>query len=99
MSSRGPSREDPSPSNFQAVVTTAARRDTSHRCVDYHRKDLADQHIILAHLSRRKCKDNTLISFQEVWDPKDRVSSSSKGVFSRSKSLRPRPGCCIFRSL
>ena len=63
-SSRHPSREDQSHRDSQAVVTTAARRDTSHRCVGYHGQNWEDQDIILAHLSRRTREDSTLISFQ-----------------------------------
>ena len=64
LSSREPSREDPSPNDFQAVAITAAGRDTSHSCVGYHRQDLEDQDFILAHLSWRMHNEVTLISFQ-----------------------------------
>ena len=98
--SRHLSREDLSHHNFQAVATTAARRDTNRSCVNYHRQDLADQDLILAHLSRRKRKDITLILFQEVGDQIDRVSSSSsKAVFSRSRNFRYRDGRYMLRSL
>ena len=63
LNNREPSREDPSPSDFQAVATTAAGRDTSHSCVGYHRRDLIAQDYTFAHLSRRKRKDITLILF------------------------------------
>ena len=91
-------REDQSHRDSQAVATTAATRDTSHRCVDYHGQDREDQDLILAHLSRRKRKDITLITFQEVGDPIDRVSSS-KAVFSHHKSFKHHDGRYMLRSL
>ena len=102
LSSREPSREDPSPSDFQAVATTAAGRDTSYSCVGYHRRDLIAQDHIFAHLSRCKRKDITLISFREEGDPIDRVSSSrvsnSKAVFNRSRVSRAHAGCYTLSS-
>jgi hypothetical protein len=92
MSSRHPSREDQSNRDFQAVVSTAASEDTRLSCVDYSRQDLTDQDHGFTHLSRRKRKDITLISFQEVRDPMDRASSSRKTIFSRSKIFRRHPG-------
>ena len=102
LSSREPNREDPSPNNFQAVATTAAGRDTTHSYVGYHRRDLIAQDHIFAHLSRRKRKDVTLISFREEGDPIDRVSSSrvsnSKAVFNRSRVSKAHAGCYTLRS-
>jgi hypothetical protein len=93
-SSRHPSREDPLHHNFLADVTVVAGRDTSHSSVSYRRQDLMAQDRFLAHLSRRM--HDTLITFQEVEDPIDRVSrsssSSSKAVSSRSQVFRHHIG-------
>ena len=108
-SSRHPSREDQSHRDFQEIATTVVGGDTSHSCVGYRREDLTAQDRILAnlsrrrritlisfrgaHLSRRKRKDDTLITFQEVEDPMDRVSSSStKAVSRRSRVSRHHVG-------
>ena len=90
-------REDHSHRDSRAVATTAAGRDTRLICVDYHGQD---QDLILAHLSRRRRKDITLILFQKVGDPIYRVSSSNnKAVFSHSRNFRHHDGRYMLRSL
>ena len=110
-SSRDPSREDPSLRGFRAVAITAGREDTSHLSVGYPGQGLIAQDRIFAHLSRRERStlissrgahlsrrrraDISLISFQGVEDPIDRVNistSSSKAVYSRSRAFKHHVG-------
>ena len=98
-SSRHTDRKDQSHRDFQAIAATVEGGDTSHSCVGYRGQDLIAQDRILAHLSRHKRKDVTLITFQEVGDPIDRVSSNNKAIFSYRKNFRHHDGRYMLRSL